>query len=532
MGSKAKQLTRRQFLVATGALAAIACTPTGPGGGPQTSAAAGKPTPGGTITFVLENDVIDFDPVFSRAFVDRNAHYQIYDTLARADENGKIIPWLAEKWDIAADGKTVTFSLRKDVVYHDGTPFDAASVKWNIERYQNTPKSARVGELASVASVDAVDQFTARFNLKAPFAPLLANLVDRSGMMLSKKAVDAGGADFTRNPIGAGSGPFKFIEAKKDDHVTLEKNASYWGKDKDGNKLPYLDKIVIKPITNSDVRFTNLRTGDAQVANNITGKDIAPARADTSLVYKEKPSFAFDSLIPNEKPGFLFNDHRLVKAVSMALDRREILERWAFGAGAVAYGTIAPSHFAFDPNFKPFEKPDPDGAKKVVTSVGKGPLEFELLVSAGDPSLVQLASLIQAQLAKADIKMNLNQLEFAQILKLQDDHTFTGMTLIGWSGRVDPDGNTYDHVYTGRPNNDSNYSNPQVDKLLDESRATFDQDKRKTAFRAAEQIYAVDDPARAWYRFRVSQVLTTKNLQGLEAYPDSIVRFQYGWLQR
>src|SRR5260370_28214346 len=114
--------------------------------------AASKPAAaGGTITFVLENDVIDFDPMLSRAFVDRNAHYQIYDSLVRVDPTGKIIPWLADKWDTSADGKQVTFSLRKDVNYHDGSVFDAESVKWNIDRYRTTDSSARRGDLAPVA---------------------------------------------------------------------------------------------------------------------------------------------------------------------------------------------------------------------------------------------------------------------------------------------------------------------------------------------------------------------------------------------
>src|SRR5918911_1738462 len=200
------------------------------GAAPTTApTAASRPAAaGGTLTFVLENDVIDFDPLLSRAFVDRNAHYQIYDSLVRVDQTGKIIPWLAEKWDTSADGKQVTFTLRKDVKYHDGSPFDAESVKWNIDRYRTTETSARRGELAPVASVDVVDAATVRFNLSAPFSPLLSLLVDRAGMMVSRKAVEAAGEDFTRKAFKAGTGPFILTEAVKDDHMTLERFADYW----------------------------------------------------------------------------------------------------------------------------------------------------------------------------------------------------------------------------------------------------------------------------------------------------------------
>jgi peptide/nickel transport system substrate-binding protein len=520
-------------LFATLAILIGACAGQPSGGGTSPTAAL-KATPGGVVTFALEDDPIDFDPMRSRAFIDRNIHYQIYDSIVRIDETGKIIAWLAEKWDTAADGKSVTFTLRKDVKYHDGTVFDAESVKWNIERYIKTTGSARSGELASVDTVTVVDASTVRFDLKTPFAPLLANLVDRAGMMLSRKAVEAGGSpdDFTRKAFRAGTGPFILTEAVKDDHITLEKNPSWWGKDKDGSALPYLDKITVKPIRDGSVRVTNVRTNDAQVSNNVAPKDVSALKIDTTVVYQEKPGLSFASIIPNRKAGFVFAEGRYVKAVAMAIDRKEIIDKVFFGIGTVGYGTIAPSHFAYDPNFKPYEKPDPDGAKKLVQEVGRGPLLFELLVSSGDATTLQLAQLIQSQLLKADIKMDITQLQFAEILKLQSDKAFKGMTLVGWSGRIDPDGNTYDHIYSARPFNDSSYSNKDVDKFLDDQRATTDQEKRKTALRAAEQKYAVDDPARVWYRFGVAQLLTTAKFKGLVPYPDQIIRFQYGWLQK
>ncbi len=493
--------------------------------------AAAKPAgSGGTVTFALENDVIDFDPMLSRAFVDRNAHYQIYDSLVRVDNSNKIIPWLATKWDTSQDGKQVTFTLRQGVKYHDGSPFDADSVKWNIDRYRTTSGSARAGELAPVSSVDVVDASTVRFNLSSPFAPLLSLLVDRAGMMVSRKVAEAAGQDFTRNAFKAGTGPFVLTEAVKDDHITLEKNPDWWGTDASGGKLPLLDKIVIRPITDASVRLTNLRTGDAQLMNNVSPKDVSVVQSDSTLSYQEAAGFAYDSLVTNRKEGFIFNEGRYVKAVSMAIDRQELLQKAYFGVGQVAHSDIAPSHFCFDPNFKPYEKADPDGAKQLVQQVGNGQLSFELLVPAGDPALLQQAQLIQAQLKRADIDAQLSQLEFAQVLKQQTDHVYKGATFVGWSGRIDPDGNSYDFNYTNRPNNDSSYSNPQVDQLLDQERQASDQNTRTDAFRKAQQIYAVDDPSRVWYRFRVSQLLTGKKLQGLQVYGDSIPRLQYASL--
>ncbi len=527
------RLTRPITILALLAVILAACGSAAPTGGGATAApgAAEKPVAGGTVTFALEDDPLNFDPLISRAFIERNVHYQMYDSLVRIDATGKIVPWLAEKWEFSDGDKTLTLSLRKDVKFHDGSTFDAEAVKWNLERYKTGKGSQRSGELAFVDAVEVVDASTVRLKMKAPFAGILAALVDRAGMMLSRKAVEAGGEDFTRNPKGAGSGPFKFVEAVKDDHITLEKNPDWWGKDANGAKLPYLDKILIRIIKDGSVRVTNIRTNDAQVSNNVAAKDVAALKTESDLVYREIPGLSYGSIIPNRAPGFIFNEARYVKAVSMAIDRQQILDQVFFGIGAVAYGPIAPPHFAYDKAFKPYEKADPEGAKKLVAEVGRGPLKFEMLVSSGDAQILQLAQLIQAQLKKADITLDINVLQFNEILKLQTDHAFKGTTLVGWSGRIDPDLNVYDFVYTKRPNNDGLYSNPQVDKLLDDQRSTTDQAKRKDALRKAEQIFAVDDPSRIWYRFGVAQLLTVKKLQGLEPYPDQLIRFQYAWFK-
>src|SRR5437867_2218582 len=404
---------------------------TGPGasGGPGGTAAAAAKY-GGTITFGLENDVSNLDPMLSGLFVDRNIHYMMYDSLVRVNTKGDIIPWLAEKWTTSSDGKTITFNLRQGVKYHDGTAFDAASVKWNIERYKNTKGSSRTGDLGAVATVDVVDTYTVKFNLSAAFAPLLAALVDRAGMMVSQKVADAMGADFTLKPFKAGTGPFILTEAVKTEHSTLERNPDWWGKDDWGNRRP-----------------------------------------------------------------------------------------------------VPPARCAEHPNLQAWAKADPEGAKKLIAEVGK-PLKFELLVSSGDAGLLQLAQLIQAELKKADIEAELKTQLFNDIVTLQQSHKHLGMTLIGWSGRLDPDGNTYDFVVTGKTNNDSSYSNAKVDELMNQQRAESDPAKRNALLTQAQQIYVVDDPARVWFQFGASPIVTAKNVTGMVSYADRIPRFETAQLSK
>jgi peptide/nickel transport system substrate-binding protein len=529
----ARTFSRTIAILAALAILLAACTGA-TSGGPSGSAATGaKAAYGGSVTFAMNSDISNMDPMLSGLFVDRHLMYAMYDSLVRVTPKGDIIPWLSALPTVSADGKSYTFKLRTDVKYHDGTQFDAASAKWNLDRYRLTKESLRLGELAPVDSVTVVDQFTLRVDLKTPSAPFLSVLVDRSGMMLSQKTVEAGGADFTRKAFNAGSGPFILTEAVKDDHYTFKKNPNWWGTAANGDKLPYLDQVIIKPITDGDVRLTNVRTGQVQATNAVTGKDVPTVKTDNTLVYQEIAGIGYNSLVPNRAAGFIFNDARYIQAVDYAMDRDELLNKGpAQGVGVVAYGPYAPSHFAYDANFKPFAKPDIAKAKSLVAAVGKGNLTFELLVSSGDAATLQFAQLLQSELAKADITMNIKTMLFNDIVTLQQKHQQLGMTLIGWSGRIDPDGNTYDFNYTGRPNNDSAYSNKQVDALLDQTRTATDNAKRKDLFLQAQQIFVVDDPSRIFYSYNAAQLLTAKNIQGFQDFPDQLPRFETVWVQK
>jgi peptide/nickel transport system substrate-binding protein len=526
-------MARAVAILAALAIVLGACTGT-TSGGPTASAATGaKAASGGSVTFAMNSDISNMDPMLSGLFVDRHLMYAMYDSLVRVTPKGEIIPWLSALPTVSADGKSYVFKLRTDVKYHDGTTFDAESVKWNLDRYRTTKESLRLGELAPVDTVTVVDPATVRVDLKTPSAPFLSVLVDRSGMMLSRKTVEAGGADFTRKAFKAGSGPFILTEAVKDDHYTFQKNPDWWQKAANGDKLPYLDTVIIKPITDGDVRLTNVRTGNVQATNAVTGKDVPTVKGDSTLVYQEIAGIGYNSLVPNRAKTFLFEEPRYIKAVSLAMDRAELLAKGpAQGVGQVAYGPIAPSHFAYDAGFKPFEKPDIAAAKKLVTDVGKGPLKFELLVSSGDAATLQFALLLKSQLEKAEITMDIKTLLFNEIVTLQQQHKHPGMTLIGWSGRIDPDGNVYDFNYTGRPNNDSSYSNKDVDALLDQTRTSTDQAKRKELFIKAQQTFVVDDPSRVFYSFNAAQLLTAKAIQGFDVYPDQLPRFQTVWLKK
>lgn len=506
--------------------AAPAATTAASGGTAATQpSSAGAPKKGGALKAEINSDVQNLDPLGSSLLVDRQVHYNIYDSLVAVDTNLKIIPSLALSWE-QPDPKTYIFHLRQGVKYHDGTDFNADSVKWNIDRYLTDKKSTRLAEIGFIQTTEVVDPYTVKFNLKAPFAPLLANLSDRAGMMLSQKAVEAGGQDFTRKPVGAGTGAFKFVEWVKDDHITLQRNPNYWKKDAAGNQLPYLDTVTIRPIVDSTVALTNLKTGDIDISHYVAAKDFDSVKSGKDLVLQTTPGLGYASVVlnPQAEP---FNKKELRQAFAEALDRDQILKTVFFGVGQVAYGPFPPPNFAYDPAFKPYSG-DVTKAKQYLQAGGQ-PNGFacEFKITSGDPQTTQLAQLIKDQVAKAGITVNLVQLDFPTLVADTNAGKYQA-SLAGWSGRIDPDGNTYNQWHTGSPNN--LYSNPQVDDLLDKGRASSDQAQRKDLYQQAQKI-AVGDAPLVYYLFPPAVMLARPNVQGMVVYPDQIMRFEVGWLK-
>lgn len=504
-----------------GAPAAAVATAT-----PGAAAAAGEqPVRGGTLTVGLASDIANLDPFRSNLFVDRLVQYNIYDSLVTVDEKLEIKPALAESWD-TSDPKTVVLKLRKGVKFHDGTEFNAEAVRWNIQRILDDKTSPRNSELNTIASVEVVDPATVRFNLKEPFAPLFSLLVDRAGMIVSPAAAEKGGQDFTRNPVGGGTGPFKFVEWKKDERIVLERNPEYWRKDKDGGALPYLDRVTYRPIPNEETRFANLKTGEIDVSDGAPDKDVEAIKKDSNLIYRQLPAFSRGGiwLNSNAEP---FNNKALRQAVAYATDRAEIVKTVLFDVSVVGTGPVAPPHLGYDPSFKGVQY-DPAKAKEKLAEGGKpNGFSFKLFIQSGSPQTQIYGELFKDQLKKVGIEVELVQQEFTKVVSDTQAGNFTA-SLIGWSGRIDPDGDMFAHFTTGGSFNYGKYSNPEADKALQEGRTTFDLEKRKAAYRRANQIIGEDAP----YLFvsnGVARQVSSAKVRNYLLMPDNMMRYAEVW---
>ena len=491
-------------------------------------AAGGTVKKGGTLKAGLDGDILTFDPLTSGAYADREVYYNVYDTLVAFDTNLQIVPALVEKWE-TPDPKTYILHIRKDVKFHDGTDLNADAVKFNLDRYLTDKASRRKAEIDTITAVDVVDPYTVKLTLKAPFAPLLPTLADRSGMILSPKVVQALGPDaLALKPIGAGSGPFKFVEAVKDDHITFERNANYWKKDASGAPLPYVDKVTYRPITDATVLLTNIKTGDLDVTYQIAAKDVAGVKSGSELSFKEVAGLGFNAIefSTTKEP---FNKKELRQAVAEALDRDQINKTVYFGVNTVGQGAIPPSSWAFDASLKPYGA-NIARAKEYLKAGGKPDgFTFDLKISSGSPTTTQLAQLIKDQLAKAGITMNIVQQERTKTSTDQQSGDFQALTF-GWSGRPDPDGNLYNIFHTGGGLNYGGYSVPQVDDLLEKARAASDQSQRKELYQQVQKLI-VDDAPMAFYSFVPAYLLAQPKVQGVQLYPDFMMRFEGAWLK-
>src|ERR1043166_7307665 len=229
-----------------------------------------------TLRIGLAEDPDILDPTLARTYVGRIVFASFCDKLFDIDDKVNIVPQLALSHETSADGKEVTIKLRPNVKFHDGEPLDAEAAKFSIERHLTLNGSFRKPELATVDHVEVVDPLTIKIVLKVPFSPLIAQLTDRAGMMVSPKAAKAAGDRFGLHPVCAG--PYKFVERVQQDRIVFEKFADYWNKDN-----VFIDKIVYLPIVDSTVRLANLKSGGLDLIERVLATDIKDVRADSRL---------------------------------------------------------------------------------------------------------------------------------------------------------------------------------------------------------------------------------------------------------
>ncbi|EWY36230.1 ABC transporter substrate-binding protein [Skermanella stibiiresistens SB22] len=473
-----------------------------------------------TLRVGLQEDPDLLDPDLARSFVGRIVFAGLCDKLVDLGPDLEFVPQLAMEWSWSADNKALTMKLRQGATFHDGEPFNAEAVKFNIERSLNLPGSTRRSEIAAVTSVDVVDPYTVRLNLSQPFAPLLAALSDRAGMMISPKAAREAGQDFSRNPVC--SGPYKLTERVAQDRIVLEKFPQHW------NAAAYpIQKVIYLPIPDTTVRLANLQSGGLDIIERTAPADLPTVRSDSSLKLEQATSLGYQGITLNLANGPksetpLGKDPKVREAFELALDRTIINQVGFEGEHTVGNQPVAPSNPYYDKN-APVPERDLERAKKLMAEAGHGRVKVELM-APNSPDNLRVAEVIQALAGEAGFDVSVNATEFASGLDRQTRGDFEAF-LIGWSGRADPDGNIHNFISCKGGLNDGKYCDAEVDQHLNAARTTTDTAARKAEYAKAADLYLAARQRIYLYHQNWFWAMTSK-LKGFKPHPDGMIRLE------
>ncbi|MBV9322463.1 MAG: hypothetical protein JO352_01600 [Chloroflexi bacterium] len=506
---------------ATSAPAAAAPTPAN-ATAPATSAPAAAPTsapavvsgPTGTLTVVQGADITTTDPFQIQAI--RGMHTSIYDQLLVRDASFKIAPWLATSWD-NPDDNTWVFHLRQGVNFHNGEPFNAASVLWSFQRFvAPDEKNIYASMLSPVAKVDALDDYTVRVMTKDPFPALLENLA-YGVFMGPAQAMQAQGDDFFKNPIG--TGPFKFVSWSPGEKMVVEAAGSHFGGD------PRIKTIVWQPVTEDATRVVELRTGQADLITSVSPGQISQLDGQPGISVVKFPSQSFMVLIMNaSKPPF--DDQRVRQAMNYAVDKQAIITSLLGGNGTVLPAPAGPAHEGYDPNLGVMYNYDPDKAKQLLSDAGYAN-GFSITLDTPDGRYLQDKAVAQAvggMLGKVGVQVKVNPWEWGAFVKLLQDKT-SDMLLIQQGG------STTDNLFPASFSSKikgltwQGYTNEQADALLDQARTTVDSTARNKIYGDFIRLIQQDAPwVYLYYQTNITGV--RDRVQGFVPRPDNEVAVQ------
>ena len=483
-------------------------------------ATAGLASAETTIKIGLSEDPDVLDPTLARTFVGRIVFASLCDKLFDITSDLKPAPQLATSYEWVDDNKGLVIKLRQGVTFHDGEPMNAEAVKYSLNRHLTMQGSTRKGEIASIQSIDVVDDHTVKLTLSAPFSPLIAALSDRAGMIVSPKAAEAMKDKFGSAPVCAG--PFKFVERVAQDRIVVQKFDKYWDKDK-----IKVDKIVFQPIPDNSVRIANLRSGGLDFIERVAPTDIAQIKSDSNLQLASIAEIGYQGITINIDNGPksknpLGQDARVRQALDLAIDREGLNQAIFNGEFVPGNQWVTPSNPYYVKSL-PVPKRDVAKAKALLKEAGVEHPSFTLMVP-NNTEPQQVGQVVQSMAAEAGFDIKLQATEFATALDLSTKGDMEAFQ-IGWSGRIDPDGNIYNFNACGAPLNDAHYCNQEVDKELKAARAVSDPADRLKHYTAMAQIVLKDLPVIYLYHRKWIYALN-KKVTGFTPYPDGLIRPQ------
>lgn len=492
-----------------------------------------SPKHGGHLRVGYSIDPTSLDAVLGRSGGDAYYWRQIFDQLIDVDRD--LVPQadisLATSWEIAEDPDSITFHLREGVVFHDGTPFNAAAVKANVERILD-PKTLATprASMTVIESVDALDEHTVRFNLKGPWGAGLNMLADRGGVMSSPTRIAALGRDYGWDP--AGTGPFKVNDVILGTKVHMVRNENYWGRDEDGHPLPYLDEITIRVISDQTVLSSALRTGEIDVAY-LPYKDIAAFQRDDRFQIETMGGGGIGMLFSFNVEFPPLDNIDLRQAIVHAIRPDVINKAIFFEQAMVADSGMWPTGaWAHDPDVR---RPsyDPDLAREYLIRGGK-PDGFEFTaVTNNSPVLVPIAEMVRAMLKDVGITMDIEVLATGPATESFFQGRRYGMYLTSWSRYPEPDWIASLAYKSDGFYNAANAKRDDLDALVALGASLYDTDARRDVYHELNQK-VIDDAWFVPFVYAVTYAAAPKRVRNLDRLMgwDAKMNLREIWLER
>jgi len=460
--------------------------------GATATAAASEVKAGGELIYATARDATTLDGHVGTLGDEVFVYNGLYDQSLIFNDEAQLIPNLAESFE-QPDNTTIVFKYRAGVQFHDGTPFNATAAKANWDRYLN-PATGTTGAASlsrKLAKYEQVDDRTMRVTLVQPDAIALASIAGIR--MISPPAAERLGKDLARNPVG--SGPFKFKEWLKDDHLTMTRNEQYWNAAKAPVRVPRVDTFTYKPIVEPTVMLANLKTRSIHIAGAVQAADFDRVKTEQGVVaVQRRPSSTSRMYINLTKAPT--NDKRVREAINLAIDRDAIGKASYFGLGTPAKSYFAPTHWMY-PKDRPAFRRDVTAAKAKLREAGQENLRLDMILPAAEPYRT-IAQVLQASLAEAGITVQIKQLESSQFLEaLRNKDGQLALDAIG--ARNDPDGFFSGNFKADSAFNFAGFNDPQFEKALADGLTLTNQEQRRQIYLLAEQRLLDELPGAVLY---------------------------------
>lgn len=471
-----------------------------------------------TLRVAIQEDPDTLDPAKSGTYGGRQVFASLCDKLVDIDASLKIVPMLATSWEWNSDGTALTMHLRDGVKFHDGTPFDAAAVEFNITRAMTLPDTRRKSELATVKNVEVVDPLTVKFNLTKPDVTILASLTDRAGMMISPTAAKALGDGFSANPVC--SGPFKFGARSQREFIRLSKFADYW----DAANIHY-DEVLYTYIEDATVRLARLQSGDIDIAERVAPSDLPAVNKNAALKTYRTGGLGTSFLSGGGRKTPFATDVKVRRAFELAIDRN-VINQVTYAGQYVADNQLESPSSPFHIKENPMPARDPVAAKKLLAEAGyTDPVPVEITL-ANTLSDTRVGQIIQAMAGEAGFKVTVQPLESATATQRVFEGNFD-VFLSNWSGRADAYVNANQILGCNRPAMKSYaaYCSKEADELMLQSQGESDTAKRYDLYRRIVGIYLDDAGIIALYHPAWIYAASAK-IHGISIYPDGLLRPQ------